>query len=140
MTSVVLAQASGRGYSAGAHAEEPSRILRGVSADSSFVEPDLIDYADATPQQKFFVEPDLIDFADYTPEQWRAGAGAAHTAPAPKSANAHNNALGQPEPILAPQASQEAPESPVLAAPGSAAEAPALGVVLSKGNANNNVA
>ena len=106
---VVLATASGRGPAeVKAFNAEQSRVLKGVSADSYFVEPSLV--ADDLPKQPA------------TPIY----------AVAPLSANTHNNAAAAP--VLAPE--RVLASASGLFDHGAAAFVPAPGPSSSKGNAN----
>ena len=114
---VVLATASGhgpaevRGYLA-----EQGRVVEGVSADTYFVEPSLV-------ADEVLLEAAVPDLA-----------------PAPTSANMHNNAAAGPAPVPvavpAPAPVQEPAYAASLAAPVPAASAPAAGTSPRNGNAN----
>ena len=116
---VVLGTASGRGPAeVRAYHAEQGRVVEGVSADSYYVEPSLV--ADDAPLQAA------------VPDQ----------APAPMTANMHNNAAAESAPVPAPAPDQEPARAASLAAPVQAATAPAAGTSPMKGSANahNNLA
>ena len=93
-----------------AYTGEQSRVVEGVSADSYYVEPDLV--------------------ADYVPQRTEGD-----LAMPPMSANAHNNAGAMPNAVLVPAPDWEAPQPPVKPAQGSATDEPA-GPMPSRASAN----